>query len=100
MRLSGPSLSGNDWTRSLSEEEAGPERRPQVVDASLSDPFFARVLMSCEATVAGEKIQVRQEVVQAVYDDPDARQHIEAALREALIRAVLDKWTPVIKVRR
>lgn len=102
MRPSGPSLSGNDWTPPLGywPLERGPERRPQVVTDRLPDPFFNRVEMSCEATVAGEKIQVRQMVVQAVYDDPNARTALEATLREALIRAIVEKWTPVIKVRR
>lgn len=102
MRPSGPSLSGNDWTPPLGywPLERGPERRPQVVSDRLPDPFVNQVLLSCEATVAGERIQVRQAVVQAVYDDPQAREHIETAMREALIRAIVEKWTPVIRVRR
>lgn len=58
------------------------------------------VELSCTATVGGERVVVRQVIHAAAYDDPEARRHIEHALRQKLMLAVLEKWTPVVKVRR
>lgn len=71
-----------------------------MVEASLSDPWGARVLLTCQAQVGGETIEVRQMVAEPVYQDRVAREAVEKALREQLIREIVKKWTPVIKVRR
>lgn len=65
----------------------------------MSNPF-AQVHLSCSATAGGETITVQQVVAPAVYEDEVARPLIEKHLREELIRAILEKWTPVVKVRR
>lgn len=62
-------------------------------------PFTDQVELSCQATIGGETIRVRQIVARPVYDDPIAREAVERALREQLIRSIVEKWTPVIKVR-
>lgn len=64
-----------------------------------SDPL-ARVRLSCKATVAGEELEVSLVVVQPVYDDPEARKLVEKQLRLALMDKILEKWAPVIRVRR
>lgn len=62
-------------------------------------PFTDQVELSCQATIGGEKISVRQIVARPVYDDPIAREAIERALREQLVRGIVERWTPVIRVR-
>lgn len=61
---------------------------------------FDRVSLTCEAVVAGETVRVEQLVPGVVYDDPVARPIVLQGLREALIREILEKWTPVVRVRR
>lgn len=58
------------------------------------------VELTCEARVGDERICASQVVMQAVYDDPDARQAVEAAVRYKLVAAILDRWKPKIQVRR
>lgn len=62
--------------------------------------FGDQVELVCTANVGDEKLFARQSIPAIVYDDPEARKVIEAALRQRLMLAVLEKWTPVIKVRR
>jgi hypothetical protein len=64
-------------------------------------PPFACYELWCEAKVAGGSVTVRQVVDAQMYDsDPDMREAAHQALREALVRAILDHWKPVIKIRR
>ena len=60
---------------------------------------FPSVTLTCEATVAGEMIRVHQVVPKVVYDDPQARPMVLHGLREGLVRAILEKWTPVVTIR-
>jgi hypothetical protein len=64
------------------------------------NPFDGQVILYCEARVGGERVYVQQAVAQIVYDDPEAREHIRKALRQALMLSILEKWTPVVRVRR
>lgn len=66
---------------------------------SFNNPF-QQVEMSCQAEVAGEIIQVRQVLPANAYDDPALREVVETALRQKLMLAIMEKWTPKIKVRR
>lgn len=62
-------------------------------------PMFGEmVTMTCEASINGERIQVRQAVVRAVYDDPEILKHIEEGLRMELGIAIVKKWKPKITV--
>jgi hypothetical protein len=62
--------------------------------------LFEQVEMSCYATVAGHRLETRKVIPAAAYDDRLVREAVEKTLREELVRAILDKWTPVVKVRR
>lgn len=64
------------------------------------DPFGERVQLSCTATVAGEEIQVSMMVAAPVFEDPECLKLIQKQIRQALMDKILEKWTPVIKVRR
>lgn len=66
---------------------------------SFGNPF-QQVEMSCQVEVAGEVIRVRQVLPEQAYQDRALREAVETALRQRLMIAVLEKWTPVIKVRR
>lgn len=66
---------------------------------SLDNPF-QQVEMSCQAEVAGEIIQVRQVLPEEAYRDRALREVVETALRQKLMLAILEKWTPKVKVRR
>ena len=71
-----------------------------MAEARLPSAFTNQVVLSCRAEVGGEKLEVRVACVEAAYNDPVAREHIEASLRDALMRKILEKWTPVIRVTR
>lgn len=65
------------------------------------DPFFQQVMLKCEAKVGGRTVEVRQVVVAAAYDESeDFRDMIHEGLRRQLMEAILEKWTPVVHVRR
>lgn len=66
---------------------------------SFNNPFDV-VEMSCTAEVAGEKITVRQMLPANAYDDRSLREVVETALRQKLMLAIMEKWTPKITVRR
>lgn len=63
-----------------------------------ADPFRVTEMM-CEATVAGEKVRVTQQVMGVVADDPEAYKHIEQSLRIKLMHEILKRWKPVVKTR-
>lgn len=63
-------------------------------------PYAGSVELSCTATVGGERVVVRQLLPEAAYADQRLREAVEVALRQKLMLAVLEKWTPVVKVRR
>ncbi len=60
---------------------------------------FPSVTLTCEVRIAGETVRVEQHVARPVYDDPVARPMILKALREQLIREIVEKWTPVVTIR-
>lgn len=62
--------------------------------------FTNMVELSCEATIGGETVYVRQLVHAIVYDDPEARKAVEQALRQQLMLGLLDDFKPKIRVRR
>ena len=66
----------------------------------LEEQFNRPVDLTITAKVGTERLQVKQTVLQGVYDDPEARKAIEAELRYRLMVKILEKWTPVIKVNR
>jgi hypothetical protein len=58
-------------------------------------------LLWVEAKVAGASVTARQAVDAQMYDsDPNMRQAADQALRRALVEAILERWKPVIHVRR
>ena len=71
-----------------------------VTAPPLPPEFTNQVELSIEVTVGGERLHVQTSVLEAVYNHPDTRALIEKSLRDALMRKILEKWTPVIKVRR
>lgn len=58
------------------------------------------VVLSCKARIGNEQILVQDRVLKIIYDDPDARKLWEERLRRTLVDAILEKWTPVVKVNR
>lgn len=58
------------------------------------------VELTCEATVAGERIKVMQRIAVPVWDDPYARRACEQNLRAQLLQKIMEKWKPVITIRR
>ena len=71
-----------------------------ALSAGLPDEFFRKVALECRATVGGEVIFVRIELVEAAYNDPVAREHVEASIRHALLEKILEKCPPKIRVHR
>lgn len=71
-----------------------------MAEAGWPPEFYRKVALVCEATVGGEKLQVRIEMPEAAYADEAAREHIESLLRYNLMQKILEKWTPVIRVIR
>ena len=64
----------------------------------MSDPFSDQVTLRCRADVGGRQVEVRQSIARPVYDDPIARKVLEAHIRQALMMAILEEWTPVIEI--
>lgn len=58
------------------------------------------VVISCKAKVGDEQVLVQDRMLEVVWNDPAAREAAEKFLRRKLMDAVLEKWTPVIKVSR
>jgi hypothetical protein len=58
------------------------------------------VRLTIKAEVNGEKVQVRQVVAAAALEDPPVREHIERQLREELVREILKKYKPAIRIER
>lgn len=58
------------------------------------------VTISCKARIGSEQILVRDTMLEVVHRDPVARLAAETFLRRKLMDAILEKWTPVIKVQR
>lgn len=71
-----------------------------ALSSGLPDEFFHKVHLECRAEVGGEIVSVSLELVEAAYDDPVARKHIEGSLRQALIQKIMEKCPPKIRVRR
>lgn len=71
-----------------------------ITNLPLPDPFNQRVRLQAEAQVGGERLVAEVIVLQAVYDDPEARRHIIQALERELMNRILEKWSPVITVHR
>jgi hypothetical protein len=61
---------------------------------------LGRVMLTCEATVAGERLVVRQVVANPVWNDPEARDAVERSIRHELMHEILKRWSPVIRVQR
>ena len=61
---------------------------------------FGGVTLSCEAKIGDQKVTVREHILEVVYNDPEARKTVEWLLRRKLMDAILEKWTPVVKVTR
>lgn len=61
---------------------------------------FEIVRLRCECRVNGELLYAEQAIPAVVYDDPQAREAVQEAIRRRLMTAVLDKWKPKIQVRR
>lgn len=66
----------------------------------LEDDFNQLVELTVSAEVGGETILCMTRCLAGVYDDPEARKALEAQLRSTLMHKILEKWKPVIKVRR
>lgn len=66
----------------------------------LPPEFERQVELYIEVTVGGERLFVQTRCVEAVYNDPAAREQIERMIRSSLMDRILEKWTPVIRVRR
>lgn len=62
--------------------------------------FPGHVMLRCTATVQGERIEVRTTVDAAAYEAPELREMLREQIRRKLMEAILEKWTPVIEVRR
>lgn len=77
-------------------EPARRQGNPSVSSAFLSDV----VLLTCELTVNGERIQVHQRVHAEVWNQPDAAEHAMNALRQALIDKLIETHPPKVTVRR
>lgn len=60
----------------------------------------AMVTISCKARIGSQEVTVRDQMLEVVYRDPVARLAAETFLRRKLMDAILEKWTPVIKVQR
>ena len=71
-----------------------------IVNPPLPGEFNRKILLRCEAKVGGETVYAQIEVVEAVYNDSGAREAITRDLRRRLMDAILDKWSPVVKVKR
>lgn len=69
-----------------------------MAETVLPPEFDRLLLLTCEANVGGERLYMQTEIVEAVYNDSEARKLIEKSIREALMIKILEKWTPVIKV--
>lgn len=61
---------------------------------------FEIVRLRCECRINGELLYAEQTIPAVVYDDPQAREAVQEAIRRRLMMAVLDKWKPKIQVRR
>lgn len=66
----------------------------------LEDDFNEVVELTVTAEVGGETIICSTHCLAGVYRDQEARKVIEQQLRSILMHKILEKWTPVIKVRR
>jgi hypothetical protein len=64
------------------------------------NPSFRRVQMCCEAKVGGETLWVESSVPEDILQDSEAMKHIEHSLRMHLMEKILERWSPVIRVRR
>lgn len=62
--------------------------------------FNQVVELTVEAEVGGETIVCSTRCLAGVYQDQEARKAIEQQLRSTLMHKILEKWTPVINVRR
>lgn len=71
-----------------------------MTEAMLPPEFFNRAMLTCEATVGGERIRAEVFVIEAVLNDPAAVKAVETSLRQALMMKILEKWTPVIEIHR
>jgi len=56
--------------------------------------------MCCEAKVGGETLWVESSVPEDILQDSEAMKHIEHSLRMHLMEKILERWSPVIRVRR
>lgn len=63
-------------------------------------PWGGSVELTCQAVVAGQTFESRMAVDVSVYDDPVLREQIEDRVREQLLREIMKKWKPEIRVRR
>lgn len=63
-------------------------------------PWGGSVELTCQAVVAGQTFESRMAVDVSVYDDPVLRVQVERDLREQLLRQIMERWKPEIRVRR
>lgn len=63
-------------------------------------PLGNQVELICEAAAGGERFVSRLAVDAFVYDDPVMREQVEDRVREQLLREIMKKWKPEIRVRR
>lgn len=60
--------------------------------------FDDQVQLTCEATVAGQRVQSSVMVLKVVYQNPEAREAIEAELRRELVERIIKAHPPKIRV--
>lgn len=53
-----------------------------------------------EARIGDQRIRCRELVATQLWEDSEARHHVERSLRMKLASEILEHWKPVIKVRR
>lgn len=59
---------------------------------------YDTITLSCQARVAGEVVRVSVSVVRAAYANEGFRDAVRENLRMELMRKILERWTPVIRV--
>ena len=71
-----------------------------IANPPLPPAFTNRITLTCSAAVGGERLFVQTQIVEAVYNEPNARKAVEESLRRTMMEKILERWTPVIKVER
>ena len=71
-----------------------------IANPPLPAEFTNRITLTCTAKVGGDTLFAQTQIVEAVYNEPNARKAVEESLRRTMMEKILERWTPVIKVER